>query len=73
MIRLLATAIVILGLLSIWFGDPTHAATAFGLVSAGLAFALQRVITSIAGYFVILRSGYFTVGDRISTGAGQIY
>ena len=67
-VRLLGTALVVLGLLSIWFNDPTRLATAFGLVSAGLAFALQRVITSIAGYFVILRSNNFTVGDRIAMG-----
>ncbi len=59
---------LILGLLSIWFNDPTRLATAFGLVSAGLAFALQQVVTSIAGYFVILRGNTFTVGDRISMG-----
>ncbi len=65
----LATAVVlILGILSIWFSDPARLATAFGLVSAGLAFALQQVITSIAGYFVILRGNTFTVGDRISMG-----
>ncbi len=67
-VSLLATVILILGLLSIWFNDPTRLATAFGLVSAGLAFALQQVVTSIAGYFVILRGSTFTVGDRISMG-----
>ena len=67
-VRLLGTAVLVLGLLSIWFSDPTRLATAFGLVSAGLAFALQRVITSIAGYFVILRSNNFTLGDRIAMG-----
>jgi small-conductance mechanosensitive channel len=51
--------------LSIWFDDPTRLTTAMGLVTAGLAFALQKVVTSIAGYFVILRSRVFTVGDRI--------
>ena len=47
----LATAVVILllGLLSIWFDDPTRLATGVGLVTAGLAFALQKVVTSIAG------------------------
>jgi small-conductance mechanosensitive channel len=65
----LVTAIVlILGLLSIWFNDPTRLTTAFGLVSAGLAFALQQVVTAVAGYFVILRGSTFTVGDRISMG-----
>ena len=65
----LATAILILiGLLSIWFDDPTRLATAAGLVTAGLAFALQRVVTAIAGYFVILRGKNFSVGDRITMG-----
>ncbi len=67
-VSLLAALILIIGLLSIWFNDPTRLATAFGLMSAGLAFALQKVITSIAGYFVILRGSTFTVGDRISMG-----
>ena len=67
-VSLLAAILLILGLLSIWFNDPTRLATAFGLMSAGLAFALQQVITSIAGYFVILRGSTFTVGDRISMG-----
>ena len=67
-ISLLSTALLVLGLMSIWFTDPARLATAFGLVSAGLAFALQQVITSIAGYFVILRGSTFNVGDRISMG-----
>jgi small-conductance mechanosensitive channel len=39
-----------------------------GLVTAGLAFALQKVITALAGYFVILRGHTFSVGDRITMG-----
>ena len=65
----LVTALVLgLGVLSIWFGDPAHLATFVGLVSAGLAFALQRVVTAVAGYVVILRGNTFNVGDRITTG-----
>ena len=67
-ISLLAAIVLILGLLSIWFSDPTRLATAFGLVTAGLAFALQQPVTSVAGYFVILRGATFNVGDRISMG-----
>ena len=67
-VTLLAAIVLILGLLSIWLNDPTRLATAFGLMSAGLAFALQQVITSVAGYFVVLRGNTFTVGDRISMG-----
>jgi small-conductance mechanosensitive channel len=55
-------------LLSIWFRDPTRLATGLGLVTAGLAFALQKVITSFAGYLLIMRGGTFSVGDRISMG-----
>ena len=65
----LATALlVVFGLLSIWFDDPARLATAVGLISAGLAFALQRVVTAFAGYILILRGNNFTVGDRISMG-----
>lgn len=67
-IRIAVTLILILGVVSIWFEDPTRLATAFGLVAAGLSFALQKVVTSVAGYFVILRGNTFTVGDRISMG-----
>lgn len=66
--RLLTTVLLLLGLVSIWFDDPTRLATGLGLVTAGLAFALQRVITAVAGYFVILRGRTFNVGDRITMG-----
>jgi small-conductance mechanosensitive channel len=58
----------ILGFVSIWFDNPARLATGLGLVGAGLAFALQKVITSFAGYFVILRGKTFNVGDRITMG-----
>ena len=67
-VRLLSTVVTLLGLLSIWFSDPARLATALGLMSAGLAFALQQPVSAIAGYFVILRGSNFTVGDRISMG-----
>ena len=60
--------IVILGLVSIWFDDPARLTAAAGLFTAGLAFALQKVITAVAGYFVILRGKTFNVGDRIVMG-----
>ena len=64
-LNLLTAAFILLGMVSVWFDDPTRLTTAAGLVTAGLAFALQKVVTSVAGYFVILRSRVFTVGDRI--------
>ncbi|MEW9855293.1 mechanosensitive ion channel family protein [Novosphingobium sp. M1R2S20] len=67
-VGLLAGSTLVLGIVSIWFDDPTRLTTALGLVTAGIAFALQRVITAIAGYFVILRGKTFNVGDRIVMG-----
>ncbi|MEO6922777.1 MAG: mechanosensitive ion channel domain-containing protein [Bryocella sp.] len=67
-ISLVTFVLGILGFLSIWFDNPTRLATGLGLLGAGLAFALQKVITSFAGYFVILRGKTFNVGDRITMG-----
>ena len=58
----------VVGLVSIWFDDPANLTTAVGLVTAGLAFALQKVVTSLAGYLIMLRGTNFTVGDRITMG-----
>ena len=67
-VSLVVAGIVILGIMSIWFDNPAQLASALGLIGAGLAFALQRVITAVAGYFVILRGKTFNVGDRIQMG-----
>lgn len=67
-INLLSAVVLLVSLISIWFDDPARLATALGLVTAGLAFALQKVITALAGYFVILRGSTFNVGDRITMG-----
>lgn len=64
-------ALTVLGVLifaSIWFDRPGRFTNAAGLITAGLAVALGRVVTALAGYFVILRSRTFNVGDRIAMG-----
>jgi len=63
-----AAGLAVVGLLSIWFDDPRRLTTGLGVFSAGLAFALQRVVTALAGYVVIMRGNTFTVGDRITMG-----
>jgi small-conductance mechanosensitive channel len=68
LLRLTFIAIAIAALVSIWFDNPSRLATALGLVTAGLAVALQRVVTAFAAYFVILRGRVFRVGDRIVMG-----
>ena len=71
-IHLLSAAMLIIGVCSIWFSDPARLATVFGLVAAGLAFALQRVVTALAAYIVILRGKTFNVGDRIVMGGVSV-
>jgi small-conductance mechanosensitive channel len=67
-VSLVVAALAVVGLVSIWFDNPANLTTAVGLITAGLAFALQKVVTALAGYFVILRGSTFTVGDRIVLG-----
>ena len=67
-VALISALVLVVGLLSLWFDDPTRLATALGLVTAGLAFALQKVVTALAGYVVIMRGNTFRVGDRIVMG-----
>ena len=70
-IQLFVAASILFGTASIWFDDPTTLTTALGLITVGLSFALQKVVTAIAGYFVILRGKTFNVGDRIAMGGGR--
>jgi small-conductance mechanosensitive channel len=64
-ISLVALLTIVVGLLMIWFDDPRRLTSALGLAAAGVAVALQRVITAFAGYLIILRGNLFTIGDRI--------
>src|SRR4051812_18422777 len=59
----LATAVLACAALaSLWFENSDRLATVVGFIGAGLAFALQKVVTAFAGYLVILRGKTFTVG-----------
>ncbi|MEQ1472310.1 MAG: mechanosensitive ion channel family protein [Candidatus Acidiferrum sp.] len=67
----ISVALVVITLsvvISIWFDNPGRLATFMGLVTAGIAFALQKPISALAGYLVILRGKTFEVGDRITMG-----
>lgn len=41
---------------------------AFGVAGAGIAFALQEVIASVAGWLAISFGGFFKIGDRVQLG-----
>lgn len=41
---------------------------AFGVAGAGIAFALQEVIASVAGWIAISFGGFYKIGDRVQLG-----
>jgi small-conductance mechanosensitive channel len=47
------------------FGNLT---VALGVAGAGIAFALQEVIASVAGWLAILLAGFYRTGDRVQLG-----
>lgn len=54
--------------IKLWFAGEANLSTYFGLLSAGLAIALQDIITSLAGWFYLLIVKPFSVGERIRIG-----
>lgn len=57
-----------IGLLFIFNAKLSGIGTALGVAGAGIAFALQEVIVSVAGYVTIFSSNFFRVGDRVKLG-----
>jgi small-conductance mechanosensitive channel len=64
----LVTVTAALLLVGIWIQRLGDLSVALGILAAGLAFALQEVIGSIAGWITIVSGRPFTIGDRIETG-----
>lgn len=60
--------ILILASLVIWFGNVTGWAAYLGILSAGLAIALQDPVTNFAGWLFIAVRKPFVLGDRIHIG-----
>lgn len=58
----------------LWIQGIAGLATYFGLLSAGVAIALQDLITNLAGWLFILVRRPFKIGDRIEIGghAGDV-
>lgn len=59
---------VIILLLSIYSGRLGGLTVTLGVAGAGIAFALQEVIASFAGWFAIAMSGFYRTGDRVQLG-----
>ncbi|MCA9790632.1 MAG: mechanosensitive ion channel family protein [Candidatus Eremiobacteraeota bacterium] len=61
--------VVALVLVTSVFRDKLGGITvAFGVAGAGIAFALQEVIASVAGWIAISLGGFYKVGDRVLLG-----
>lgn len=55
--------------LAVVFADRLGGLTvAFGVAGAGIAFALQEVIASAAGWVAVSFGGFYKVGDRVQLG-----
>lgn len=56
-------------LMGIVFSDRLGGITVtMGFASAGIAFALREVITSVAGWLTVLVGGFYKTGDRVQLG-----
>lgn len=56
-------------IVTIVFSDKLGGLTvAFGVAGAGIAFALQEVIASFAGWLAIMFAGFYKTGDRVQLG-----
>ncbi|MGD9842317.1 MAG: mechanosensitive ion channel family protein, partial [Steroidobacteraceae bacterium] len=61
----LVTVLILLFTFSDRLGGLT---VALGVAGAGVAFALQEVIASVAGWIAISFGNFFTTGDRVQLG-----
>lgn len=56
-------------LITLVYSDKLGSLTvAFGVAGAGIAFALQEVIASFAGWLAIIFGGFYKTGDRVQLG-----
>jgi small-conductance mechanosensitive channel len=66
--------VAVIALVRIWLGGVTGIVTYLGLLSAGIAIALQDPLTNLAGWLYLIVRKPFIVGDRIQVGehAGDV-
>lgn len=64
-IKYITVIFALILLTKVWFGAFDSIGTYFGLLTAGLAIALQDLLVNFAGWIFILIRKPFRVGDRI--------
>jgi small-conductance mechanosensitive channel len=65
-LSVLSIIIVLLLCVRIWVTDTSSLLIYYGVLAAGIAFALQDVLRNFVGGILIIVSDYYLVGDRIS-------
>jgi small-conductance mechanosensitive channel len=61
--------LALLALLRVWLGGFAGLAASIGIISAGLAIALNQPLTNLAGWIFITVRRPFSVGDRVQIGS----
>jgi small-conductance mechanosensitive channel len=66
--------IAVIALMRVWLGGLAGLAASIGIVSAGLAIALNQPLTNLAGWIFLTVRRPFSVGDRVQIGtfAGDV-
>jgi small-conductance mechanosensitive channel len=67
-VSILVTVLVFASLFAIWVERTSTLFIAYGILSAGIAIALQDVLRNLAGGILIIMSRPFKAGDRIQVG-----
>jgi small-conductance mechanosensitive channel len=67
-IGFLGWVIAVLVIAAIYSSQLGALTVTLGVAGAGIAFALQEVIASVAGWFAISFSGFYKTGDRVQVG-----
>lgn len=67
-ISILITVLAVASLFAIWVERTSTLLIAYGILSAGVAIALQDLLRNIAGGILIILSRPFKAGDRIQVG-----
>lgn len=55
-------------ILIVYSNNLKNLTVALGIAGAGIAFALQEVIASIAGWIAVMLGGFYKTGDRVQLG-----
>lgn len=65
-VSLLSIVFIIIMGLRIWVVEPAALLVTYGIIGAGIAFALQDIFKNVVGGILIIVSGYYRVGERIA-------